>query len=104
MIEQGRKAGGQVFAALGEIVQLPKSSVTSPASTARASSRNLCLRGEAEHRKHVRLLDLIFRKADELVERRFRIGACNLQPRARQRGAPGRQSLRLHCRRCISDA
>ena len=51
---------------------------TSPASTARREFQELALRRQAEHREHVRLLDLVAAEADELVEGGFGVAHAAL--------------------------
>ena len=71
VVQQVRQQPAQVLAVLGEVVQLPQRRLGFAGEDGAGDFENLPLRRQAEHREHVRLLDGIAAKADELVQGGF---------------------------------
>ncbi len=71
MVQQIAEQPAQVFAAARQFVQLRERGGNFAGQNGVAQFQNLVLRREAEHRKHVRLLDFVAAKTDELVQRGF---------------------------------
>ena len=71
MVQQIAQQPAQVFAAARQFVQLRERGGNFAGENGVAQFENLALRREAEHRKHVGLLDFVAAKTDELVERGF---------------------------------
>jgi len=68
MIQQVGEQASEVFAVAGQIVQLAQSAFDLAGQNGPSQIEELALSGKAEHRKHIRLLDFVAAKTDELVE------------------------------------
>ena len=104
MVQQVGQQPAQVFAVVGQVVQLAQRAFDLARQHRARKLQQLALRRQAEHREHVRLLDLVAAEADELVQRGFgvahrafgpardgverrRVNRHLLQPRDVRRGA-----------------
>ena len=73
MVQQIGQQPAQVLAVFGQFVQLSQRGLHFAGQNGPGQIENLAPRREAEHRKHIALLNLFAAKADELVERGFRV-------------------------------
>src|SRR5688572_15685112 len=69
MAEQITEQSSEVFAVLGKVVQLFQRRRDVAREYGMAQAENLPLRREAEHGKHIGLLDVRAAKTDQLIER-----------------------------------
>ena len=71
MVQQVGEQPAEVFAVVGQVVQLAQRALDLAGQHRARQLQQLALGRQAEHREHVRLLDLVAAKADELVEGGF---------------------------------
>ena len=93
VVQQVRQQPAQVLAVLGEVVQLPQRRLGFAGEDGAGDFQDLPLRRQAEHREHVRLLDGVAAKADELVQGGFGVA----HPAVRAAGdGEARSGVNLH--------
>ncbi len=93
MIQQIGEQAAEILAVLREFVQQRERRLDFSGENGLAQAENLALCGEAEHREHIRLFNLVAAKTDELVERGF--GVAHPAVRAARDGVQ-REFVNLH--------
>src|ERR1035438_836498 len=73
VVQQIGQQPAQIFAVAGQVVQLAQSLCDFASQHGSGKVERLAPRRQAEHRQHVRLLDLVPAKADKLVKGGFRV-------------------------------